>query len=108
MTPEEKLLALLPELNEEEKDRRTREGLADVDAGRTIPHEEILQRPAAGVASSGSLAAANWRISIGNLCVSPNQLRKLLRLFNGRRIYPRQMPQHLPERYEIVRGRHGL
>ena len=43
MTPEEKLLALLPELTEEEKDRRTREGLADVDAGRTIPHAELLQ-----------------------------------------------------------------
>ena len=57
---------------------------------------------------SGSLAAANWRISIGNLCVSPNQLRKLLRLFNGRRIYPRQMPQHLPERYGIVRGRQSV
>lgn len=36
MSPEDKLLALLPELTEEEKDRRTREGIADVDAGRTI------------------------------------------------------------------------
>lgn len=43
MSPEDKLLALLPELTEEEKDRRTREGLADVDAGRTIPHEEMLR-----------------------------------------------------------------
>ena len=43
MSPEDKLLALLPELTEEEKDWRTREGLADVDAGRTIPHEELLQ-----------------------------------------------------------------
>ena len=43
MIPEEKLLALLPELTEEEKDWRTREGLADVDAGRTIPHEELLR-----------------------------------------------------------------
>ena len=43
MSPEDKLLALLPELTEEEKDQRTREGMADVDAGRTIPHEELLQ-----------------------------------------------------------------
>ena len=43
MSPEDKLLALLPELTEEEKDRRTREGLADVDAGRTIQHEEMLR-----------------------------------------------------------------
>lgn len=28
----------IPELTEEEKGRQTREGLADVDAGRTIPH----------------------------------------------------------------------
>jgi predicted transcriptional regulator len=27
---------------EEEKDRMTLEGLADVDAGRTIPHEEVV------------------------------------------------------------------
>lgn len=43
MSPEDKLLALLPGLTEEEKERRTREGMADVDAGRTIPHEELLQ-----------------------------------------------------------------
>ena len=43
MSPEDKLLALLPELTEEEKDRRTRKGMADVDAGRTIPHEEMLR-----------------------------------------------------------------
>ncbi|WP_157074017.1 hypothetical protein [Pseudoxanthomonas mexicana] len=43
MSHEEKLLALLPELTEEEKDRQTREGLADVDAGRTIPHDELLR-----------------------------------------------------------------
>ncbi|WP_449301676.1 SseB family protein [Pseudoxanthomonas mexicana] len=43
MYPEDKLLMQLPELTEEEKDRRTREGLADVDAGRTIPHEELLR-----------------------------------------------------------------
>jgi predicted transcriptional regulator len=43
MTREEELLALLPELSAAEKERRTREGLADVDAGRTIPHEELLQ-----------------------------------------------------------------
>ncbi len=42
MIPEEKLLALLPELTEEEKDWRTREGLADVDAGRMIPHREMV------------------------------------------------------------------
>lgn len=42
MTPED-LLALLPELTEEEKDRRTREALADVDAGRTVTHEELLR-----------------------------------------------------------------
>lgn len=34
---------MLPELPEAEKERRTREALADVDAGRTIPHEELLQ-----------------------------------------------------------------
>ena len=43
MTSEDKLLALLLELTEEEKDQRTREALADVDAGRTIPHEELLR-----------------------------------------------------------------
>lgn len=44
MTREEELLASLPELSEAEKDRRIREALADVDAGRTIPHEEVLRR----------------------------------------------------------------
>ena len=36
MTREEELLALLPELSAAEKERRTREGLADVDAGAGI------------------------------------------------------------------------
>ncbi|HEV8694736.1 MAG TPA: hypothetical protein VGQ93_11240 [Lysobacter sp.] len=35
------LLARLPELSDEEKHRRTLDGLADVDAGRTITHEEM-------------------------------------------------------------------
>ena len=43
MTREEELLASLPELSEAEKDRRIREALADVDAGRTIPHDEFLR-----------------------------------------------------------------
>lgn len=43
MQPDDELPALPPELTEEEKDRLTREGLADVDAGRTIPHEELLR-----------------------------------------------------------------
>jgi len=43
MYPEDELLLLLPELTEEEKDRRTREGLADVDAGLTISREELLR-----------------------------------------------------------------
>lgn len=43
MTPEEELLALLPELSEAEKERRTRDALADVDAGRTMPHDEFLR-----------------------------------------------------------------
>ena len=43
MTREEELLALLPELSGAEKERRTREALADVDAGRTIPHDEFLR-----------------------------------------------------------------
>ena len=43
MQPDDELPALPPELTEAEKDRRTREGLADVDAGRTIPHEEMLR-----------------------------------------------------------------
>ena len=37
------LLAGLPKLSDEEKQRRTLAGLADVDAGRTIPHEEVLR-----------------------------------------------------------------
>ncbi|WP_313035984.1 hypothetical protein [Stenotrophomonas acidaminiphila] len=41
MTPEDRLLQLLPDLSEEEKDRRTRQGLADVDAGRTILEEDF-------------------------------------------------------------------
>lgn len=44
MTREEELLALLPELSGAEKERRTREALADVDAGRTTPPDEILRR----------------------------------------------------------------
>lgn len=43
MTREEELLALLPELSEAEKERRTREAMADVDAGRTNPHDEFLR-----------------------------------------------------------------
>ena len=35
------LLAGSPELSDEEKHQRTLAGLADVDAGRTILHEEI-------------------------------------------------------------------
>lgn len=35
------LFARLPELSDEEKHQRTLAGLADVDAGRTIPHEAI-------------------------------------------------------------------
>ena len=37
------LLAGLPELSDEEKHQRTLAGLADVDAGRTIPHEEMVK-----------------------------------------------------------------
>lgn len=40
--PDTDLLANLPELSEEEKHRATLEGLADVDAGRTITHEEMM------------------------------------------------------------------
>lgn len=40
---ERELLATLPELSEAEMDRLTREGLADVDAGRTIPHEVVVR-----------------------------------------------------------------
>lgn len=36
------LLARLPELSDEEKHQRTLAGLADVDAGRTISHEEVM------------------------------------------------------------------
>ena len=43
MTLEEERPALLPELSEAEKERRTREALADIDAGRTIPHDEFLR-----------------------------------------------------------------
>ena len=35
------LLAGLPELSDEEKHRLTLAGLADVDAGRTIPHDAV-------------------------------------------------------------------
>ena len=41
--PDHVLLAGLPELSNEEKHQRTLAGLADVDAGRTIPHEEIVK-----------------------------------------------------------------
>ena len=43
MQPDDELPVLPPELTEEEKDRRTREALAYVDAGRTIPPEELLK-----------------------------------------------------------------
>ena len=36
------LLARLPELSDEEKHQRTLSGIADVDAGRTITHEEMV------------------------------------------------------------------
>lgn len=39
--PDIDLLACLPVLTDEEKHQRTLAGLADVDAGRTIPHEEV-------------------------------------------------------------------
>jgi predicted transcriptional regulator len=39
--PDADLLARLPELSDEEKHKRTLAGLADVDAGRTISHEEM-------------------------------------------------------------------
>lgn len=35
------LITSLPELSDEEKHQRTLAALADVDAGRTIPHAEI-------------------------------------------------------------------
>jgi predicted transcriptional regulator len=39
--PDSALLAGFPELTDEEKHQRTLAGLADVDAGRTIPDEEV-------------------------------------------------------------------
>lgn len=39
--PDNDLLACLPVLTDEEKHHRTLAGLADVDAGRTIPHEQM-------------------------------------------------------------------
>lgn len=36
------LLERLPELADEEKHQRTLAGLADVDAGRTISHDEMM------------------------------------------------------------------
>jgi predicted transcriptional regulator len=36
------LLALLPKLSDRDKRQRTLAALADVDAGRTIPHEEVM------------------------------------------------------------------
>ena len=39
--PDNDLLACLPVLTDEEKHQRTLAGLADVDAGRTIPDEEM-------------------------------------------------------------------
>jgi len=39
--PDNDLLACLPVLTDEEKHHRTLAGLADVDAGRTISHEEM-------------------------------------------------------------------
>jgi len=39
--PDADLLAQLPELSDEEKHKLTLAGLADVDAGRTISHEEM-------------------------------------------------------------------
>lgn len=38
---ESDMLACLPVLTDEEKHQRTLAGLADVDAGRTIPDEEM-------------------------------------------------------------------
>lgn len=40
---ERELPATFPVLSEAEKDRLTWEALADVDAGRTIPHEEMVR-----------------------------------------------------------------
>jgi predicted transcriptional regulator len=39
--PDNDSLAFLPVLTDEEKHQRTLAALADVDAGRTIPHEEM-------------------------------------------------------------------
>lgn len=39
--PDNDLLKFLPVLTDEEKHQRTLAALADVDAGRTIPHEEV-------------------------------------------------------------------
>ena len=39
--PDDDLLAQLPEPSDEEKHKLTLAGLADVDAGRTISHEEM-------------------------------------------------------------------
>ena len=39
--PDDDLLRCLPVLTDEEKHQRTVAALADADAGRTIPHEEI-------------------------------------------------------------------
>ncbi|WP_448229855.1 hypothetical protein [Pseudoxanthomonas mexicana] len=39
--PDADLLAWLPKLSDEEKHQATLAGLADVDAGRTISHEEM-------------------------------------------------------------------
>lgn len=48
------LLAGLPELSDEEKHQRTLAGLADVEAGRTIPHEEVILWARSLLRSSGS------------------------------------------------------
>lgn len=40
--PDNDLLACLPVLTNEEKHQRTLAALAYVDAGRTIPHEEVM------------------------------------------------------------------
>lgn len=39
--PDNDLLRFLPVLTDEEKHQRTLAALADVDAGRTIPHEDM-------------------------------------------------------------------
>lgn len=40
--PDPNQKAHLPELSEQEKHQRILAGLADVDAGRLIPHEEVM------------------------------------------------------------------